>query len=136
MAFRSKPKLTGGIKDPSSVSTSVFHMASVSPVSSNALSSYPTPSGPGYTSVKRRLPLRKVENGSTLDWLEAMKDSSPPRVRCLRTDAYDKSDIDVVDMEYRTWMVITLLPCFDSCHGSAFVHSLMFSWIAFVYHKP
>eukprot|EP00250_Pteridium_aquilinum_P018062 c23921_g1_i7 orf=164-1393(+) len=116
MAFRSKPKHIGGIKDPSSVSPSMFHTASVSPASSNALFSYPANAGPhsspinpagpgaGYAPVKRRLPLRKVENGSIRGWLEAMKDSSPPRTRCLQSNAFDKSGIDAVDMEYSAWM--------------------------------
>ncbi|MCO5613328.1 hypothetical protein L7F22_067604 [Adiantum nelumboides] len=105
MAFRSKPKHVGGLKDP------LLHMAPVSAASSNGLFNYPSnagshttptaPTGPGYALPKRRLPLRKVENASVTGWLEAMKDSSPPRTRChLPVDAFAKS----ADMEYKSWM--------------------------------
>ncbi|KAI5074803.1 hypothetical protein GOP47_0010764 [Adiantum capillus-veneris] len=108
MAFRSKPKHSGGLKDP------MLHMAPVSAASSNGLFNYPSnagshtsttaPTGPGYAPSKRRLPLRKVENASITGWLEAMKDSSPPRTRCHpQVDVYDKSEFEAIDMEYKAW---------------------------------
>lgn len=108
MAYRPKPKHGGGLTNPSSLSQSMFHMA---PASSNGLfttagsHTSTAPTGPGYAPSKRRLPLRKVENGSITGWLEAMKDSSPPRTRCYpQVDAFHKSDFDADDMEYRAWM--------------------------------
>ncbi|KAH7293494.1 hypothetical protein KP509_28G028300 [Ceratopteris richardii] len=107
MAFRTKFKHSGGVKDPSTFSHSGFHVGTVSSPSSNGLFNYSVntvsqsspPSvlaGTGYSSLKRRVPLCKVDHGSVTDWLAAMKDSSPPRTRSSRVDADD--------MEYNNWM--------------------------------
>ena len=109
MAYRSKHN--AGVKDPSSVTSSMFHIASLSSASSNGLFTYPpaTSSGPTFSTSKRRLSSRQIDNGSVLDLVEAMKDSSPPRVRCSSLDSLnDKSCKVTRDMQYRAWMVSIL----------------------------
>lgn len=109
-----RSKTNVGTKDPSTISSSVFQMTSLSSAASQVLHSHPT-SAASYTSsgavsgsahypAKKKFPPRKVENGSIYAWLEAMKESSPPRIRCLHVDAPQKLEIDTVDTQYRAWM--------------------------------
>lgn len=113
MAFKSKSSV--GNKDPSTISSSLLHTSSLpssisqSPQSqimtntASFMSSVAVNGGSHYPS-KKKFPPRKAENKSIHGWLEAMKESSPPRVRCLHMDASaTNSEIDSVNTQYRTW---------------------------------
>lgn len=101
MAIRTKQNKV--LVDPSSISTSVFQVASLSSTASFASST--ASASFVYTSPKRRSVSRKIESSSVHGLLEAMKDSSPPRTRGTVSDPFDKSDIDTVDLQRRAWLV-------------------------------
>lgn len=94
----------------------MFQLASLSAAAANpplfsyspSTASYtsPTAAGATYTSSRRRsapVPCR-IEKGSVHGWLEAMKDSSPPRISCLQSNTFGKTDIDTVDLHQRAWI--------------------------------
>lgn len=128
MAFRSKTNV--GTKDTSTISSSAFQMTSLSSAASQVLHNHTSAAsntgsgavtGSAHYPSKKKFPLRKIENGSIYAWLEAMKESSPPRLRCLHADAPQKLEIDTMDTQYRAWMVSALILLFylmvglDSC---------------------
>ena len=102
------------MKDISSVTPSMYNQNNM-PSSLSPVSNY---------SSRRRLSSRKVEkNDFVFGLLEAMKDSSPPRVRCNveSESVFDYNTLctntTVDQMEYcRSWKVIMLLLSLSLSH--------------------
>ncbi|MCO5596508.1 hypothetical protein L7F22_050571 [Adiantum nelumboides] len=110
MAFKSKTNV--GTKDPSTISpllhtTSLPSSASQSPhnhslTNSALLLSSVAENGGAHYPAKKKFSLRKTDK-SIHGWLEAMKKSSPPRVRRSHMDASATSETESLDAHYETW---------------------------------
>ena len=107
MAIRSKHINGGNMKDISSVAPPSMYNHNNMPSSLSPASNY---------SLRRRSSSRKLEkNDSVFGLLEAMKDSSPPRIRCNveSESVFDYNTLctntTVDQMQYyRAWKVIML----------------------------
>ncbi|KAH7435446.1 hypothetical protein KP509_06G065500 [Ceratopteris richardii] len=68
-----------------------------------SLSSPATLTGAVHYSLKKISP-RKTDNKSIHEWLESMKESSPPRSRrCLRSDTSATLEPETPDTQYKAW---------------------------------
>ncbi|KAH7387233.1 hypothetical protein KP509_16G012000 [Ceratopteris richardii] len=93
------------LKESSSLPTSKFHLV---PHTCKVLSSRLSDGSvisPTTMPMKRIVAPSKAERASVHGWLEAMKNLSPPRMRCMQNDSFeDKTDCDLMDVKYRAWM--------------------------------
>ncbi|KAI5067381.1 hypothetical protein GOP47_0017909 [Adiantum capillus-veneris] len=59
--------------------------------------------GGAHYPTKKKFSPRKADNRSIHGWLEAMKESSPPRVRHLHMDASATLETEPMDIPYKRW---------------------------------